>query len=173
MKSALIASIILIILVTVVFLYGIITPEHLVLRQEVSVEAPEPAVYNLLTSFADYASWSPVCEVLRYSDKQKTRSVRYLINSRRLLITESCMTFPETHTIQMVQIDSLPTATIYKFNQHVALNSQADGSTTIQWSLEYDHHTLMGRILDRWFVRPAMRRFLAAHLQGLKNHLER
>ncbi len=173
MKSALIASIILILLVTVVFLYGIIAPDHITLQQEISVEAPEPAVYNLLTSFADYKSWSPVVELSHFSDKEKTRRVCYHINSHKMSLTESCMSFPDAHTIQFVQTDSLPSATLFNINQHVVLKALADGSTTVQWSLEYNHHSLTGRILDRWFVQPKMRRFLSAHLQGLKNYLER
>lgn len=173
MKSALIASIILILLVTVVFLYGIIAPEQISLQQEISVEAPEAAVYNLLTSFADYQSWSPAVEVVHFSDKEKIRRVRYLIDGHKMALSESCMSFPDAHAIQFVQMDSLPAATLDKINQHILLKTLPDGSTTVRWSLEYTQRSLMGRILDRWFVQPKMRRFLTARMQGLKSYLER
>ncbi len=173
MKIITAVSIVLIVLVSFLFLYGLFSDEQSEVSAEIIIEAPASVPLNHLMAFSEYALWTDLIKPLNFDPKRNIRKVTYFIDERPFTFNEEIHLFQTERALALNQIDGFRQSYIRNIRQHISIKSLPDGTASVRWNLRYEIPSVTGRILNPLTVAPRFRRFVAENLSNLKTYIER
>ncbi len=172
MKLTKLGAIILLTALMALFLAGVWTAETSSIKSEANVNAPKAVAYHALADVQDYSKWCTIF-TSNLPGKSKQYQKIYHINDHRLILKEAMILYPEEHRIIFHQVNPVKQQRILSdFKQTITMKQLADGTTQIQWQIEYRITPLMSRIADRLWIQPAFESVLKRQMKAYKDYLE-
>ncbi len=133
------------------------------LSSEITTEIPKPAAFKLLVKQLTGST------EISTSKKPLTVHFTYWAGSQPLKLPYRVQIDDTTYRITLT---SLPTtnrlSALHQSLHHIILKSLVDGSTNIQWKMEYRVKGWSPRLLNRFLWKPALKHFLNEKLAILK-----
>ena len=172
MKIFSIISVILTIFFTAVLFEGIMTSSSTSVSASITIEAPQPVIYNTLKDVLNYEQWNTLSSGKNFSEKDLTRSAVYNIGTQHISINEKLTILPKENSFLFAQVDSLPGSFLTDLNNAVSYKGLADGTTEISWQTSYSISNITANLINRIYIKPALKQALADNLKSLKEHIE-
>jgi hypothetical protein len=131
---------------------------------EVTVQAPVSVVLKALQEQSPQSAWARQIRVTKLL-KNGNRRTLYHFGSRQLPVNEVITFQPQKNIVLTVQTDERPASLLGNIRNTVVARSLPDGSTAINWKLEYTLFSLSSRLLNSFFIRPDIQHTLTRHLR--------
>lgn len=173
MKFFSFAAILVALLFSAILIDGILRGTNTEEQKHIIIEAPQAVVSNTLLDINNYEQWNTFSRTKKISSHTSTRLVDYKIGQKIIRINEKFSVSPDKNHFQFTPVDSLPNSFITSFRNTIALKSLPDGTTQVSWQTQYAVSTIIGSLINRFLVQPALKKTLLKNLQSLKSFIER
>ena len=152
---------------------GVVSGSDSAVKTTISVEAPKVVVLKALIDFGSYQQWCPNITKSEYDLNSKTRETTYLIDGRAVNIYEKIQVVSSENVILFTERNVAPRGYLQNIINEIRLDEHPDGTTEINWEIRYTLRPILSKILNIFFVRPALKSMLDDNLISLKNIIER
>ncbi|WP_456440337.1 hypothetical protein [Caldithrix abyssi] len=149
-------------LVVLVFFSLLLTSEsESTLSADFTTDVPRPAAFKLL-----------VKQLTAPGEAHHTIEFTYDINGRALTIPYQMQRDDANYRLTLLPAVDSPDLFAWKDVRHqITLKELVDRSTDIQWQLNYRVSGWTARLLNRFFWKPALQKFLDKKINALKQSL--
>jgi len=172
MKLFSIISVIFTLFFTAILLEGIMSSSDSSVTASITIEAPQPVIYNTLQDVSNYEQWNTLSSGKDFSEQNLVRSTIYKIGSQTISIQEKLTILQNENTFLFVQIDSLPGSFLTNLNNAVSFKGLSDGTSEISWQTSYSISNITANLINRIYIKSALKKALAKNLKSLKKHIE-
>lgn len=166
MKSTITISLALLTLIAVLAAYAIFSSPDSHCRAEIIVEVPLPVVQKDLVELNSYPQWSPLIKVLRTSSDGSAYRIVYSFGGFESENRVHLRTGSAPLVLQIVPAPGGKKSLLGNFMHRVRIARLADGSTSINWSIDYQAHSFGARILNPIYFHPMLQSALERHLKA-------
>ena len=172
MKFFSFTAILFTLLFTAILIEGLVRETDTEENAFIIIEAPQAVVFNTLLDINNYEQWNTFSRTKKISSHTSTRLVDYKIGQKIIRVNEKFSVSPDKNHIQFTPVDSLPNSFITSFRNTIALKSLPDGTTQVSWQTQYAVSTIIGSLINRFHLQPALKNTLIKNLQSLKSFIE-
>ena len=157
---------------TSILILGVVSGSDYVVDTSITVEAPQVVVLKELIDFGNYFKWCPNISKSEYNQDTQFRESTYLMDGRSVNIHEKVQVILSENIILFAEHNNKPRGYIQNIINEIHLNENSDGTTEIRWEIRYILKPIIGKILNIFVVRPALRTMLTENLNALKRKFE-
>lgn len=172
MKILTIIAMILTILFTILFLYGILQKDRNTIQTEINVDVPESVVMNTLSDVNNYQRWCPMVFKSQFNESSKSGMLTFRIEGHIFSLPFQYKSLPDQHTVIFMQNGPPTSGALKDFTQSILLTSLPDGTTNIQWQWQFEVKGLLSKVFNAIWMRTTFQKALDNSADALKKYLE-
>ncbi len=170
MKKLIALSLLFILIFSAFIVLALFGSAQTTVETEITVQAPVSVALKTLQEQSPQSTWAKNIQIKKLFKNGKRFAV-YHFGTRTVPVEETIVFQPQKNLIQTIQTDERPASLLGGIRNTIVARSLPDGSTVINWKLEYTLYSLSSRILNSFFIRPDIQHALNRHINDFATFL--
>jgi hypothetical protein len=172
MKFFSVLAVVFLLFFTSILILGVITGSEFKVNTSITIEAPQVVLLKELIDFDNYYKWCPNITKSTYNPETQIRQTTYIMDGHSVNIHEKVQLVLSDNIILFTEHNSKPRGYIQNIINEIHLKENSDGTTDIHWEIRYSLKPIISKILNIFYVQPALKRMLTENLNGLQRKYE-
>jgi len=173
MKILITLSVLLTLLFASMIAWAVFTNPETTLKSEVTVQAPAPVVFKLLSKPEAYCQPSSMIKNIEQGAASNLRTTTYQFAGKTRIIEENVLGNPTENRIYFEQNSPQPGAVIGNISNTITIKTLPDGAVSVTWQIHYSALSLGTRLLNSIFIRSQIQQALDRSVSALGTYIER